>query len=284
MGTGCWTALLALVLTASAACSARTLTAVGPCPVGTSSVDGMACQASGVDASPMDKNPPSTLLNGLVGLWHLDEAAGSKVALDSSGNHNDGTLVLLDPATAWVTGGRAGGALAVEAQGYVEVPLSDSIAGIVNAVTISAWVYLEGALPNADSYGTALSRQIGTTIDQYYHVGLFRPDAEPSLFIIPTKDGPAAHAVAPGIGLKTWTHLAGTYDGKTATLYVGGTAIATASMTGAFAADSTTLILGGNRNNQTVDELFPGRIDEIALYNRALTDAEIQRLASAESF
>jgi len=273
----------ALVIWAGAlACSARTLTAVGPCPSGSSIVDGMACQSAAMDATAPDKPPPSTLLNGLVGLWHFDEGPGATMAVDSSGNHNDGTL-FLDPTTAWGSSGKIGGALAVEAKGYVEVLLSDSIAGIESTVTVSAWVYLEGSIA-PDDYGTALSRQVGATLGQYYHLGLYNPDAEPSLWITPSTVGKAAHPLASSIAPMTWTHLAGTYDGKTAILYVGGTQVYASPITGMFPADSTTLILGGNRNNQTVTELFPGRIDEIALYNRALTGDEIQRLANAESF
>ena len=256
--------LCALVISASGlACSARTLTAVDPCPVATTSADGVAC--------------------GLVGLWHLDEGPGATMAVDSSGNHNDGTLFQLDPATAWVTDGKFGNALAVEALGYVEVQLSDSIASIASAVTVSAWVYLDGSISATDEYGTALSRQLGTALDQYYHLALYKADAEPSLWITPSNGGMPMHPVAPAITPRTWTHLAGTYDGKVAILYVGGIRVAMSPDTGTFPSDSTTLILGGNRNNQTVTELFPGRIDELALYNRALTDAEIQRLANAES-
>jgi len=276
--------LCALAISASGlACSARTLTAVGPCPAGTTSLDGMACEMPDATAST-DRPPPSTLLNGLVGLWHLDEKSGATVVMDSSGNHNDGTLFQLDPATAWVTGGQVGNALAVEGQGYVEVLLSDSIASIVSEVTISAWVYLDGPISAADEYGTALSRQTGTALNQYYHLGLYKADAEPSLFIAPFRDGTPAHPFTSTVGPKTWTHLAGTYDGTTAILYVGGTPVAMSPISGTFPADQTTLILGGNRNNQTVTELFPGRLDEVALYNRALTAGEIQRLANAESF
>ena len=69
-----------------------------------------------------------------------------------------------------------------------------------------------------------------------------------------------------------------------ATLYVDGALVDAVPRTGTFPADTTPLILGGNGNDQTVSELFPGRIDEIALYNRALDAAEIQQLANAVSF
>jgi hypothetical protein len=42
--------------------------------------------------------------------------------------------------------------------------------------------------------------------------------------------------------------------------------------------------LGGNGNAGAVTEWFPGRLDEIALYNRALSPDEIRLLATAVAF
>ncbi|HEY8923348.1 MAG TPA: LamG-like jellyroll fold domain-containing protein, partial [Polyangia bacterium] len=62
-------------------------------------------------------------------------------------------------------------------------------------------------------------------------------------------------------------------------LYLNGAMIGTKQVMGRFQSDATPLILGGNGNNSDVMELFPGRIDEIALYNRPLSPLEIQQLA-----
>ena len=52
------------------------------------------------------------------------------------------------------------------------------------------------------------------------------------------------------------------------------------SITGSFAPDTTPLVLGGNGNDATgvPTELFPGKLDEIMLYRRALAADEISRL------
>ena len=127
---GALVALAALV--APAGCAPRTLVVVSACTDG--------------EVAPCPPSPNVTLLQGLVGFWHLDESAGSTVAVDSSGNGNDGTLMDLDPATAWVTGHDQGG-LRVGGTGYVQVPLSPSIAAISTGVTISAWVKPTSAMP-----------------------------------------------------------------------------------------------------------------------------------------
>jgi hypothetical protein len=252
----------------AAACSSRDLVVVKTCADAGEQPCGQA---------------PDSLHDGLVGLWHFDETEGSGFAADSSGNGNDGRLVELDPASAWVTG-HARGALQVEGAGYATVPLSASIASITSAVTVAAWISLEGTVSD---YGTAISRQIGTGIDQYYHLSVNGKDL-PTLWIIttvPNKNIIVISAPDP-VSRGTFTHIAGTYDGVVARLFVDGSLVASTEVTGSFPSDSTPLILGGNGNNDTVSERFPGRLDEVALYNRALGPDEIARLVAGatESF
>ncbi len=57
--------------------------------------------------------------------------------------------------------------------------------------------------------------------------------------------------------------------------------MATQALTGRFVSDTTPFILGGNGNgagDTNVTERFPGRIDEIMLYRRALSAAEVMQL------
>lgn len=257
----CRFALGAVALSCAAGCSDRPLVLVGP-------------------------PSSSTLRDGLVGLWHLDEVTGTTVA-DSSGHGNDGKLSgFADPASVWIPG-KFGNALAVNAEGYVQVPLSASIDGIASGVTVSAWVYFDGTIADANDFGTAISRQIssGMAIDQYYHLSLRGPDGAPNLFVSPTVPSTLAVTAAKGVPRSTWVHLAGTYEevvGNTSPeiLYVNGEVANNKMMiSGRFATDNTPLILGGNANMSTVSERFPGRIDEIALYNRSLSADEIAELA-----
>ena len=228
-------------------------------------------------------SPSTALLDNLVGYWRLDDAAGSTAAHDSSGRMNDGVLHALDPSTAWVDG-RSHGALAIAHAGWGQVAPSPSIDAIADRVTLSAWVDLEGTIGSADSWGTALSRQTGTSTEQHYHLSLF-VDERPTLFLITTAGYVVvkASATAPrGV----WTHLAGVYDGVVARLYVDGVEVASQPLTGTFAPDTTPVILGGNGNDASdvPTELFPGRLDEIMLYARALSAAEISQLAAGVLF
>ena len=66
----------------------------------------------------------------------------------------------------------------------------------------------------------------------------------------------------------TWAHLAVTYDGINQRLYVNGTQVASRAQTGSMRASKGALRIGGN---SVWSEFFKGRIDEIRVYNRALS-------------
>lgn len=223
--------------------------------------------------------PPTDLRDNLVGYWRLDDGMGSTVAYDSSERNNQGVLHDLDASTAWV-GGRWQGALEIAHTGWVQVAPSPSIDAIADHVTVAAWVDLEGTINSTDNFGTALSRQTGTTNQQHYHLSLFT-EGRPSLFLI-TDSGLAFIQAADAVPKGVWTHVAGVYDGAVARLYVNGQEVVSKALTGAFAADTTPIILGGNGNDASgvPTELFPGRIDELMLYARSLSAAEIAQLAA----
>jgi hypothetical protein len=69
-----------------------------------------------------------------------------------------------------------------------------------------------------------------------------------------------------------WSHLAVTYDGAALRLYVNGTLVRTTAVTGAIGTSNNPLRIGGNN---VWGEWFAGTIDELNVYNRALTAAEI---------
>ena len=71
----------------------------------------------------------------------------------------------------------------------------------------------------------------------------------------------------------TWAHLAVTYDGSVLALYVNGTQVATQLQSGPILTSTGALRIGGNN---IWSEWFAGLIDEVRIYNRALTQSQIQ--------
>ena len=71
----------------------------------------------------------------------------------------------------------------------------------------------------------------------------------------------------------TWSYLTETYDGSTLRLYVNGTQVASTAHTGTIATSTNPLQIGGD---SIYGQFFAGLIDEVRVYNRALTAAQIQ--------
>jgi hypothetical protein len=74
------------------------------------------------------------------------------------------------------------------------------------------------------------------------------------------------------VPLNVWTHLAATYDGTTLRLFVNGTLVGSRAVTGSLVASDGPLRIGGNA---VWGEYFEGLIDDVRVYNRALTADEI---------
>jgi hypothetical protein len=285
------TTTTAALVALACACAPRTLVIVDPDPCADGGTANTGCVvpdpcADGGLVNGVPGCVPPGLLDDLVGYWRLDDGTGSTVANDLTGA-NHGTLVDLDAATDWTTG-RAAGALNVAAAGYVNVPRSVSIDSITDRVTIAGWAYLDAASPIMD-YATIASREDGTTIDQHYHISIDMLAGVP-VFFLKTESG-LPRLTIPGpqptpVPRLTWIHIAGTYDGSIARLYVNGQEVDSEAVTGRFRPDNTPFILGANGNGPDlgVTERFPGRVDEIMLYRRALSAAEIGMLHAGALF
>ena len=74
--------------------------------------------------------------------------------------------------------------------------------------------------------------------------------------------------------INQWTHLASTYDGRFQRLYVNGLLVSTRAQTGLIKQSNGALRIGGN---SLWGEYFQGYIDEVRIYNRALTNREIKK-------
>ncbi len=133
-------------------------------------------------------------------------------------------------------------------------------------MTLSAWI-----MPTANQSGWRTIMQRET--DSYFlnasnGAGPLRP-AGGGTFGTSTAfvSGPTANPV------NAWTHVALTYDGATQRLFVNGTQVATRATTGTIQATNNPLWIGGNN---PYGEYFTGLIDDVRVYNRALTQTDIQ--------
>lgn len=242
--------------------------------------DGAAWAASGSGGS---STPDVT--SGLVGWWKLDEAAGTTAA-DASGSGNPGTLT--NGPTWQSTGGKIDGALSFdEVNDYVGVASSASLN--VTRITMAGWGYKTVA--NTANWSNMITRQYTGGGDLWEDVYALATDSSASDYYscgIRTASGAAQalSTVSSNIDINSWVHLACTYDGATVALYRNGARIASAAQTGDVISETTRHVIGGGDNDGSgvPIELWAGKLDDVRLYNRALTSEEIQSVYMAGGY
>ena len=196
---------------------------------------------------------------GLVGWWKFDEGAGP-TAGDSSGNGRTGTL--MNGAT-W-TAGKIGEAVNLDGMdGRVEIT-GDPLG--TGAMTFSAWIY-------ARSFSdTPVIVSSGVYPDTQLYVD---PNINNALCF--TNDG-ATTAISDAIQLNTWLHIVVVRNASNQiTFYVNGVQSRTANQTVGTPTGGTTQNVIGDRSVGG-GHPFNGIIDDVRIYNRALTATDIQAL------
>lgn len=85
------------------------------------------------------------------------------------------------------------------------------------------------------------------------------------------------------IKASTWTHVASTYDGTTLRAYVDGVQRAALRVSGRTCSNGEVLAIGAKKSSKAAapEAYFDGRIDDVRVYDRALTAAQIRALRSA---
>jgi hypothetical protein len=200
--------------------------------------------------------------SNLVGAWGFDETSGTTAA-DASGRGNTGTLN--GPARS--ASGKFGGALSFDGVNDWVTVADANVLDLTTGMTMEAWVRPSaiGSLWRT----VMLKEQPGSLIYALY-AGDGSGRAATDIFTNADL-GLSGTSATP---LDTWTHLAATYDGANLRLYVNGVQAASRAITGSIRASTGALRIGGNGTWN--DEWFSGLIDEVRLYNRALSAAEIQ--------
>jgi hypothetical protein len=208
--------------------------------------------------------PASGQSTGLVAAYAFDEGAGTAAA-DRSGNGNNGSLV---NGAAWSTTAKFGAAASFDGSNdRIDVADSSSL-DLTSGMTLEAWVR-----PTANSsYRTVLLKEVSGELTYSLYAADSDHGGRPSGWnrianVSRFADGTAT------LPLNTYSHIAVTYNGSSLVFYVNGVATRSTAMTGNMQTSTMPLRIGGN----TVwGEYFQGQIDEVRIYNRALSQSEIQ--------
>jgi len=210
----------------------------------------------------------------LVAWWKFDEAEGGEAA-DSSGNNLIGTL---NGNPQWQpSGGKVGGALSFDGvDDYLDCG-DDSSLNITNAVTVTAWVKLSESVEDQKLVGNQDDLSGG------YKFGVFSNKVE--LEIRDSGNVPTQNRLVEGgtaLELGTWYHLVGTYcQGGSIKTYVNGKLDREVAVASLLAPSTGTLKIGREPFGNMY--LFNGLMDEVSIYNYALSEADVAEIYSGKS-
>ena len=226
----------------------------------------LGCQDGSLDPIALD---PKALQIGLIAHYTFDEGTGTTVG-DSSNQNHDG----VDMGGTWIGDGRFQGAMHFDGLSTVTVSSFPFVSG--SGLTVSYWIRSAAADAGTDAgtYQTVLSTDL-------FHVGgwgLFIDETSPLLGMQTSYWDPLANGytqtecacVVPGV----WTHVVSVFDPTAHTLSI--------YVNGEMKTSTPALhpIAGGTRQLFMGHWFGPGRfligdLDDVAIYNRPLSAAEI---------
>jgi len=198
--------------------------------------------------------------SGLVAAYNFDAGAGAILA-DLSGNGNNGSI----SGATWSSVGKYGKSLSFSgASARVNIPDAAELR-LTDAMTLEAWV-------RPTSVTNAWRDVISKGRNDFSLSATSNNGARPVDTIMAGGTSSRTFGTSP-LPTGTWSHLAATFDGTTLRLYVNGTQVSGVTKSGTLQGSTNQLTLGGN---SYLGRFFKGYLDDVRIYNVALSRTQIQ--------
>jgi hypothetical protein len=228
---------------------------------------------TGYEITPV--NPGSA---GLVAHWAFDDGSGT-TAQDSSGNNYHGTVV---GGAQWVAGQVAGALQFDGTDDYVAIQDLNYQGNNYAEVSVCAWIRTDSG---ADQYIASFDR------NEYWRLEINGSGAGPGQvgWDVMTNTGQVDYGSDTRVDDGQWHHVVGVFDNGTLTIYIDAKAEPSATGGPTFGTGNTRFgFLGANSEATVFDGSRGGgnpvqQIDDVHLYSRALSQAEIASLAGHTS-
>ncbi len=201
--------------------------------------------------------------SGLIAYWPFDEQ-NNPAAIDVVGTAN-GTP---QNGVSWAEGYLEGALFFDGNDDYVQLGNPASLRP-TTTMSISAWIYLEGR--QSSNWGRVISKTNGSTGDNWAMIATAYNSIDCRI------GGTSNRSANNSITQYEWQHIACTYDGASVKVYRNGTLIHSYAKSGAIPTINEVTI---GRNATAVNRYFKGGIDDLRVYNRALTQADVIELYS----
>ncbi|MEO1525824.1 MAG: right-handed parallel beta-helix repeat-containing protein [Planctomycetota bacterium] len=200
--------------------------------------------------------------------WRLNENAGSSVS-DISGNGFDGSVIgtpTLGEVGVFPNAGVTAFSFALD-NDYIEVADDPSLNP--TEFSVEAWINPAG---NVSTFDHVISKTTSSSLNDGF--GIYSRSGQIYFFVNqhdPTLNPRFTFTAG------EWTHVTGTFDGTTARLYADGALVGEQLIAAPLDMSNSPLEIGRAR---TSSYTWKGLIDEVAMYDRALTPAEVVTAAS----
>jgi hypothetical protein len=225
----------------------------------------MGCSAAPLDAVGL---PVDGLGGGLVAHWALDDEAGA-VARDRSGNGHDGQVT----GGAWITDAQFAGGLRLAAGDAVTVP---SFPTATPNWTVSSWIRLSAEQLALDREMWVSILSVENYLDGGWQLNIDNRRPQPRFDFAYWAPPLSAYvfATCECVAVGRWIHLAAVVDAEAnrVTLYVDGAVGDQETRPSDIPPGDSTLYIG---KWNTSGRLLSGDLDDITIWGRALTSAEI---------
>ena len=228
-----------------------------------------------VDSGDSTSEPPATtpLEEGLLAYWSFDEGQGG-VARDAIGGHHGEIR-----GATWTAGVR-GGALSFDGKNDVVLIGNPEILNFQGDITLAAWIRPRNLLPyqGEQTFGDILVHGFDQAMTREVFLRLRRaPDKISYQTGAWARDGNHLDIPAPPADVNRWVHLVSVHQSGVWRLYRDGRlAAAKANHNGALRINAKWAI-GAHPSGDK--RCFEGDIDEVKIFNRALSEQEIAALA-----
>jgi N-acetylneuraminic acid mutarotase len=223
-----------------------------------------------VESGVVEVKVSDALMNGLVGWWKFDEGSGV-VAYDSSGNGNDGNLT---NGPTW-TSGKIGGALSFDGvDDFVVIPATSDLD--LQTLSIFSWVYSSNYIQD----GFIFEKTTNGFSNTQYNLFLWNNNKIYLRTKPPNAGSEYEGDLRTDTNLSSWNLISGTYDGASKKIYINSNMVASMSWSSPVDTNPNGISKIGAYSNSSggSDYCFNGKLDDIRIYNRALSAAEVQAL------
>src|SRR3989338_2534619 len=216
------------------------------------------------------------LTNGLVGYWSFD----GKDMAGAAPPHPPGKAHKRPPPNGPTRAiGKIGQGLSFDGVDDV-IDAGTNITPKANGISGSAWVNMLGVADIANDDRVVMSLwTTGSTGNFNFGVGDYGLANDNRLSFTANPDDTWPNVLSTGtINLNGWQHIAFTYDGSNVRFYFNGTLDSSPVFSTSLLTTAGQRFVLGNVNLTNTDNNFQGYLDDVRVYNRALSGDEIKRL------